>query len=106
MAIELPRLYITEINRSIPHDNVYAFSPYSNRHEVVDTVYGLGHATITMEMSLTEGASDLLWELAKQRDGFTFGVERREWKCIWCERVCHIDERECRSCGGPRGWIL
>lgn len=104
----MPELFITSVSiDNIVEPLIYCPDDTTGRFRAVGGLQrNYGRATIEMEMELTPGAHDILSSLMRRRGGFSFGEERREWKCVWCAVPNEMGNRFCSQCGGPRGWLL
>lgn len=90
-----------------PAAAIYAPGAMPGHFNVVGNVAGhCGRVLLEMEMDLTPGSQSILSAIRDQNGILDFGVERREWRCIWCGVPNDIDHRFCTQCGGPRGWVL
>ena len=105
---DFPTIYITEmtINHSVS-ESIYTPRVDKPGYEIVGHIPGmLPTAVMTLEMTATEGAIDIVHSIMRKQQGYSFGIRRDEWRCVWCGSVHPIMENVCSHCGGPRGWLM
>jgi len=105
---DLPKVYITQLNIDrTAQEAIYAPRENRPRWREIDRVTA-NHAEATVELTMTAapGAIEILHQMMRQQGGYSFGVRRDEWKCIWCGSIHPIVANFCEQCGGSRGWIM
>lgn len=105
--MQLPTLYVTTMEIVNQPDNLlYAPDPGGPGFRALGGVRAYGRVRLEMEMDYTDGAGAILDSIHRNRGQLTFGVERREYRCVFCGSANPLSQRHCSQCGGPRGWIL
>lgn len=100
LHIDAPRMYITNINIDYGLQKVITFMD-----DTPSYLEGLGNCTIEAVMPYTKGTEAIIDAIINQ-GGIDFGVQRMEWRCVYCASPNIIERTHCQSCGGPRSWIL
>lgn len=107
MNAQPPRMYLESIEvDNILSTPIHAPDPMHMGRYVTLNQFPMGRTLrLSLSMDYTDGAQSIL-DAMREPGGFGFGVERKEWRCVFCGCPNPLPSRFCSQCGGPRGWLM